>query len=304
MGTVRITGTVLRDTISFGNWIIRTVPMILLWVGCSHQKRMDDENSVYYWRTEWRLDSAERAFLKQYHINKVYCRYFDVMPDESGAPMPNATIAFVEKVPQDLELVPTVFITENCMHQRHEGLARKLVDRIVQMNETNDVAGVQEIQIDCDYTGRSRQTYYDFLAEVRQETAKHHLRLSTTIRLHQLSMPAPPVDYGVLMLYNTGDPQKFEERNPILDLRDVQPYLRYLSGYPLPLAAAYPVFLWQRNIHGVRVEHVVEADEILQVKAAVEKKRSALSHTILLYHLDHNNINRYNHETFESIYRH
>ena len=172
------------------------------------------------------------------------------------------------------------------------------------MKETNDVAGVQEIQIDCDYTGRSRQTYYDFLAEVRQEAAKHHLRLSTTIRLHQLAMPAPPVDYGVLMIYNTGDPQKFQERNPILDLRDVQPYLRYLAGYPLPLASAYPVFLWQRNIYGVRVEHVVEADEILQVKAAVEKKRSALSHTILLYHLVHDNINRYNHETFESIYRH
>ena len=125
---------------------------------------MDDENSVYYWRTEWRLDSTERAFLQQYHINKVFCRYFDVMPDESGEPMPNATIAFTEKVPQGLELVPTVFITENCMHQRHKGLAGKLVERIVQMNETNDVAGVQEIQIDCDYTGRSLQTYYNFLA--------------------------------------------------------------------------------------------------------------------------------------------
>ena len=278
--------------------------MILLWVGCSHQERMDDENSVYYWRTEWCLDSTERAFLKQYHINKVFCRYFDVMPDESGEPMPNATIAFTEKVPQGLELVPTVFITENCMHQRHEGLARKLVERIVQMDETNDIPKVQEIQIDCDYTGRSRQTYYDFLSEVRQEAEKHHLRLSTTIRLHQLSMSAPPVDYGVLMLYNTGDPQKFQERNPILDLRDVQPYLRYLSDYPLPLAAAYPVFLWQRDIYGVRVEHVVEDSVILQVKAAVEKKRSALRHTILLYHLDHDNINRYNHETFESIYRH
>ena len=94
-------GTVLRDTISFGNWIIRTVPMILLWVGCSHQERMDDENSVYYWRTEWRLDSTERAFLKQYHIHKVFCRYFDVMPDESGEPMPNATIAFTEKSLRD-----------------------------------------------------------------------------------------------------------------------------------------------------------------------------------------------------------
>ena len=236
---------------------------------------MDDENSVYYWRTEWRLDSAERAFLKQYHINKVYCRYFDVMPDESGAPMPNATIAFVEKVPQDLELVPTVFITENCMHQRHEGLARKLVDRIVQMNETNDVAGVQEIQIDCDYTGRSRQTYYDFLAEVRQETAKHHLRLSTTIRLHQLSMPAPPVDYGVLMLYNTGDPQKFEERNPILDLRDVQPYLHYLKDYPLPMAAAYPTFIWNRTLHGVNIAHTADIDEITRTKRLVEAERDA-----------------------------
>ena len=278
--------------------------LLTLWVGCSHQEHMDDENSVYYWRTEWRLDSTERAFLTQYHINKVYCRYFDVVLNDDSQPMPNATIAFTEKVPQDLELVPTVFITENCMHQRHEGLARKLVERIVQMDETNDIPKVQEIQIDCDYTGRSRQTYYDFLSEVRQEAEKHHLHLSTTIRLHQLSMSAPPVDYGVLMLYNTGDPQKFQERNPILDLRDVQPYLRYLAGYPLPLAAAYPVFLWQRNIYGVRVEHVVEADEILQVKAAVEKKRSALRHTILLYHLDHDNINRYNHETFESIYRH
>ena len=278
--------------------------LLPLWVGCTHQEHMDDENSVYYWRTEWRLDSTERAFLTQYHINKVYCRYFDVVLNDDSQPMPNATIAFTEKVPQDLELVPTVFITENCMHQRHEGLARKLVERIVQMDETNDIPKVQEIQIDCDYTGRSRQTYYDFLSEVRQEAEKHHLRLSTTIRLHQLSMSAPPVDYGVLMLYNTGDPQKFQERNPILDLRDVQPYLRYLSDYPLPLAAAYPVFLWQRDIYGVRVEHVVEDSVILQVKAAVEKKRSALRHTILLYHLDHDNINRYNHETFESIYRH
>jgi hypothetical protein len=218
--------------------------------------------------------------------------------------MPNATIAFTEKVPQDLELVPTVFITENCMHQRHEGLARKLVDRIVQMNETNDVASVREIQIDCDYTVRSLQNYYHFLDEVREETRKHQLRLSTTIRLHQLSMPAPPVDYGVLMLYNTGHPDKFQERNPILDQRDVQPYLRYLADYPLALAAAYPVFLWQRDIHGVRVEHVAEVSEILQVKAAVEQKRSALRHTILLYHLDHDNINRYDDETFESIYRH
>ena len=221
-----------------------------------------------------------------------------------SVPMPNATIRFVDQVPQDLEIIPTIYITENCMHHHHDGLARRMVERILQINQTNDVSGVKEIQIDCDYTARSRKVYYDFLSEVRAEAKKHGLRLSTTIRLHQLSMPQPPADYGVLMLYNTGDPQKFQERNPILDIRDVQPYLRYLSDYPLPLAAAYPVFCWQRTIYGVHIEHTVEASEILRVKQAVEQKRPELRHTIITYHLDNENINQYNTKEYEAIYRH
>ena len=130
------------------------------------------------------------------------------------------------------------------------------------------------------------------------------MKLSTTIRLHQLSMPAPPVDYGVLMVYNTGDPQNFAERNPILDIRDVQPYMRYLPDYPLPLAAAYPVYSWQRQIAGVRIEHTVEASEILNAKKMVEEARSDMSHTIIIYSLDEENINRYDHETYRKIYRH
>jgi hypothetical protein len=117
-------------------------------------------------------------------------------------------------------------------------------------------------------------------------------------------MKAPPADYGVLMLYNTGDPRRFMERNPVLDLRDVQPYLRHLSNYPLPLAAAYPVYRWVRHIHGVRVEHTVEADEILRVKHAVEHERHSLARSIVTYHLDKENIQRYNPEFYETIYHH
>lgn len=276
---------------------------VLLTTGCK-QSEMPQENAVYYWRTEWRTDSVERAFLQQYHINKVYCRYFDVVMNSNGEPMPNATIRFVQGQQEGLKLIPTVFITENCMHQPHKGLAKKLVDRIVQMNETNDISGVDEIQIDCDYTARNRKNYYDFLQQVRDEAQKHGMQLSTTIRLHQLAMPIPPVDYGVLMIYNTGDPNKFNERNPILDMRDVEPYLRYLADYELPLAAAYPTFRWIRNFEGVHLEHTVEADEILKVKAAMEKKRPELRHTILTYHLDKDNINHYKPETYEAIYHH
>lgn len=285
---------------------------LLLLTACQRQpsgrgKPLDIGNAVYYWRTDLRLDSTERAFIRQYNINKVYCRYFDVvMSDDGSEPKPNATITFSDTLPDSIEMIPTVYITEDCMHQQHEGLAEKLVSRIAQMNETNDIRNVSEIQIDCDYTSRSRKIYYDFLKAITHTPAftRNFTRLSTTIRLHQLSMEAPPVDYGALMVYNTGDPRKWEQRNPILDYRDVHPYLSRLDSYPLPLAAAYPVFVWVREISGVRVEHSVEAEEILKVKKAIEAERSDISRSIITYHLDKDNINRYKSETYEEIYHH
>jgi hypothetical protein len=302
-------------------WLTGILAMLAALTGCQRSepqgtKALEMGQAVYYWRTELRLDSVERAFLRTHDIKKVYCRYFDVVMRD-GEPMPNATLRFNDTLPKGIEMVPTIYITEDCMHARHEWLAKKLVERIRQMNETNDISGVKEIQIDCDYTARSRKTYYEFLKEIQYQLSARpkvacyrrdariiNCRLSTTIRLHQLSMPAPPVDYGVLMIYNTGDPQKFMERNPILDMRDVAPYLNRLKGYALPLAAAYPVYSWQRQIHGVHIEHKVEADEILRVKTAVESKRPELRRAIMTYCLDKENINRYKTETYEAIYHH
>ena len=321
--------------------------LLLLLIGCRHRgdvvPALPVENAAYYWRTTWSLDSTETAFLQEHDIERVFCRYFDVVMTD-GQPMPNATIHFDspqqttpegegsphqpppegEAISPDiiqhdslplggrlvgavLEIIPTVYITEDCMSKAPKGgwpgLAEKLVARVVQMNDTHDLPPARELQVDCDYTLRSRKTYYDFLADVRREAKRHGMALSTTIRLHQLSMPAPPADYGVLMVYNTGDPKKFTERNPILDLRDVQPYMRYLPDYPLPLAAAYPVYAWQRTIGGVRIEHTVDSTEILSVKKMVEQTRNDMSNTILIYSLDKKNINRYDHDTYRKIYR-
>ena len=114
---------------------------LLAMMGCQKQKeQLDEGNAVYYWRTDFRLDSTERAFLSQYNINKVYCRYFDVViNDEAKGPVPNATITFSDSLPEGIEMIPTIYITENCMHQEPKGLAEKLVKRIQQMNETNDI---------------------------------------------------------------------------------------------------------------------------------------------------------------------
>ena len=295
------------------HWLTVIVLMVMVFA-CSPSKEAVlpvEGNAVYYWRTDLRLDSTERAFLDKHQVKRIYCRYFDVVNDKTQGPMPNATLTFSDRFPKDIEVIPTVFIMEDCMHHPSDSLARQIVSRIIQMNETNDITGVREIQIDCDYTLRSREAYYRFLEQVQEEFTtqnskikNQNSKISTTIRLHQLAMPAPPADYGVLMLYNTGDPQKFEERNPILDLRDVMPYIKYLKDYPLPMGAAYPVFTWQRTIHGIHIEHTASFQDIMTVKERVENERDDLRQLILTYHLSTDNINRYNTDDYEKIYRH
>ena len=298
--------------------LLPVLPVLLfagLLTACRQTAPLAELNAVYYWRTELRLNDAERQFLDRHHIRRVYCRYFDVVMDDGAAmPHPNATLTFTDPLPEGIELVPTVYITEDCMHQRHDSLARMVVRRILQMNATNGISGVTELQMDCDYTARSRQNFYDFLSEVKAEISNLNSQtsnlnsqittLSATIRLHQLQMEVPPVDYGVLMLYNTGDPRRFHERNPILDERDVQPYVRHLADYALPLAAAYPVYRWQRQVEGLSIEHTVEDSVILNVKRMVETERPSLANTIITYHLDEENINRYSTQTYEAIYHH
>jgi hypothetical protein len=70
------------------------------------------------------------------------------------------------------------------------------------------------------------------------------------------------------------------------------------------MGAAYPVFLWQRDIHGAFIEHVAEYDDILRTKQLVEAERSDLRQLILTYHLDTENIKRYTPTQYETIYHH
>lgn len=221
-----------------------------LWA-CRHEPRgVDDPKaSVYYWRTTLRLDSAERDFLARHGIGRAYVRYFDVV-DREGQPMPNATLRFADTLPAGIEVVPTVFVMENVLRLDTTGLAARLVQRVLQMCETNDIAPVREMQVDCDWTVRSQDAYYALLARMRRLLAARGMRLSATIRLHQLTLPPPPVDYGVLMVYNTGDFRRRNGRNPVLDPRDVDPYLNYVHDYDLPLCAAYPDFSWRLLFSG------------------------------------------------------
>lgn len=225
-----------------------SIAALFLLAGCQQEDSEieNPQNSVYYWKTIYKLDSTERKFLTDFNVKKLYLRYFDVIFDDTRRQLkPNATIKFAEIPDESLEVVPTVFIVEKCLYHNLDTLANKLVDRIFQISETHHVKNVHEIEIDCDWTARSQDKYFSFLDIVRQNLAKRNAKLSVTIRLHQLNMKVPPCDYGVLMVYNTGNYKDRSVDNPIIGYKECLPYLRYLKSYKLKMCVALPNFKWQ-----------------------------------------------------------
>ena len=294
--------------------------LMVVWA-CSPRERGEQVRSVYYWSTVFQLDSAQQDFIREQQVGRIYLRYFDVVVNGDDKVMPNATVRFLSGQPKGVEIVPTIYIMNECMTRDVSQLDSLLLGRVMQMSETNDIAGVKEIQIDCDWTMRTRKVYYDFLKRLVDRAREKDVRISTTIRLHQLTQPVPPVERGVLMMYNTGDVRKWEGTNPILDMKDAGPYMRHLKKYDLPLSTAYPVFAWQVLFRGDKyigimhsdddlpvlpgdtvVERRVELPVLLEAKGAVGRERSDANDEVILFDLSSKTINRINEYHYEKVF--
>lgn len=237
--------------------IISIVTSFLICCCCSSESySASGKNSIYYWRTTFTLNDAERDFLKDHDITKIYVKFFDVECDwKQGTGYvvtPEATINFIDSVPDGIEVVPTVYITSYAMEnmQLHEdGFAEKIYKRINAMCRRNGI-DLKEIQLDCDWTKGTREPFFKLCGELKSLMAPTQT-LSSTIRLHQLTQSPPPVDKGVLMVYNTGNLMEMTTDNSIFSRRDIEPYLRNnrLAKYDLPLDVAYPTYGWSVVYH-------------------------------------------------------
>lgn len=222
----------------------------------------DEINSVYYWKTAFNLDSADKDFINRHNVGRIYLRMFDVTVDNDGSTLnekviPNASVkidyynyTYLTDSLNSIEFVPVVYITLDALETMmdNEGmLASNIVNRVKNMCSYNGLTNVSELQLDCDWTYSTDESFFSLCDSVRSCLAEHNLpwRLSSTIRLHQLSSEAPPVDNGVLMVYNTGSFNNPDTQNSIIDVNDVEPYLKHLSSYPLHLDIAYPTYSWQ-----------------------------------------------------------
>lgn len=315
---------------------------LLLALGaCQRRESVDTLRSAYYWSTTWKMDSAKVRFIRQHHIRRLYVRYFDVVRDADGQARPNATLRFPDEmgwggehaaptspVPRGVEVVPVVYLVNDCLRPAPHAtspdtLATMVLRRILAMSQAHGLQDIREVQVDCDWTATTAHAYFRFLTALRQQAHGRHLRLSATIRLHQLALEAPPVDRGVLMMYNTGDARRLACHKPILDMAAAAPYLGHLAAYPLPLAAAYPLFTWRILFREGRFVGFLHADDdlpvlpgdsivvrrpeltdILQAVRAIRLRRPDACDEVILFDLSTPNILRFNPLDYDKIYRH
>ena len=93
-------------------WSLLTTTVLCLFA--CQSERHEQRLSAYYWSTVFDLDSAQRAFIHNHHIGRIYLRMFDVVPG-GGRPMPNASVQVLSPRPDSVEVVPTVFIINDCL---------------------------------------------------------------------------------------------------------------------------------------------------------------------------------------------
>lgn len=279
-------------------------------------------NAVYYWKTVFQLSDYEKEFLTQNQVRRMYVRFFDVDYDlDYGAKqrsVPIATTVFKSPVPEGIEVVPTVYITQNAIKMDNR-IARVMYERIKAMCIANKLGKIREIQLDCDWTHASKENFFGLCESMYWMLHADSIRLSATIRLHQLKSEAPHVDRGVLMLYNTGSLYNPEEENSILKASDVAAYLTDSVTYPIPLSFAFPTYEWvlvfrnnqfqsirKKNYFPQRGDQIREEKssfgEIMKSKALLDERLRNQASGIILYHLDESNLKSFTSDEIKAIY--
>ncbi len=222
--------------------------------------------AFYYWKTQFTLSPSEHAALRDLAVSRLYIRFFDVSWDpQLGVPHPLACIEFREPPPAGVAAVPVVYLQNEVFDRVAAASIGGLADNV--WNQVRAIAGRQrmrfrELQLDCDWTDRTRERYFAFLERLGRLAAAEKISLSATIRLHQVKYHRrtgiPPVARGMVMFYNMGNIGAEDGRASIFNRPDAERYAAHLSTYPLPFDIALPVFSWSIQIRDGRVVALLE----------------------------------------------
>ena len=285
--------------------------LIISSLGCKKTERTTTP-AFYHWQTKMELTSFENEFLDSLQVTTLYVKFFDVDWDFNlNAAFPQAVVQF-DSYKGNYQIIPTIFITNRTLLQIDPTKLSDLAKQIVQKIETLAVSEIHEIQIDCDWSQKTKTAYFRLLDLIRAQ--KKDIQLSATIRLHQIKYAnktgIPPIDKGMLMFYNMGAVDSWETKNSILDLELAQQYLYNFEKYNTPLDIALPLFSWAvlfregemiRLITNANEELTKDTSRFQKVDAThFEVKKSTYLDGHYLYRGDQLRIENVNHQDLKA----
>ena len=209
--------------------------------------------AFYHWKTQLILQCPETAYLDSLGCRQLYIKFLDIAKNDEGLLQPYSLLEVLDTAGlAGKTIIPCVFLTNNVFQDISEAkldwLAQQTAAALNSVGAQFPNPIFKEIQFDCDWTATTRAAFFSFLKKIRARLPAE-CQLSATIRLHQYKFPdrtgVPPVDRGMLMLYNTGDIDEPTETNSIFKTADAEKYLQGApANYPLPLDLALPLFSW------------------------------------------------------------
>lgn len=216
---------------------------------CSSRRSHDVD--FYYWKSKCAIGETEREYFNQLQSKRLFVRIFDV-DVEDGVAVPVGQIQGLtkEQLPnENAKVIPVVFITNEtfltCVDEESiDKLAGNVSNGVAHYMGKADL-DFAEIQIDCDWTERTRRPYFRFLTLLAEKSQRS---ISCTLRLHQIrdreKTGVPPVVRGSLMCYATSNPQEGMTRNSILDMELLKAYTSNINDYPIDFDVILPIYSW------------------------------------------------------------
>jgi len=229
---------------------------LLLCISCRQKKVVHIERAFYKWDGS-SMYGATSERIRKLGVRKLYYKVFEVDYSDVRGNFPVDKNRPYGLNPTDsVVLVPTVYIRNEIFRFNNPKSLDRLADDIVYLTgkycSGEGIYGgapitYDEIQIDCDWTQSTKTSYFYLLKKIKQLSKK---KLSCTLRLYPYAYPdvmgVPPVDKATLMCYNLIKPLSQQQKNSILDIPELEKYLRKNDHYPLHLDIALPVFFWSQ----------------------------------------------------------
>jgi len=265
---------------------------LFLFLSCQNKPpQIDVHLGFYHWKTALELSPKETNYLDSLQVEKIYIKFFDVDWDFNQQQVKPLASLQAKTIPsKEIAIVPTIFITNRTFQQiEHKhilGLSKQISAKLKEQFNAFPQHTIQQVQFDCDWSGTTKEKYFAFLKFMQQNFLPLGIKLSATIRLHQVKYydktGLPPVDRGLLMFYNMGEVMDFDTKNSILDLALAKKYTTALSDYPLPLDLGLPLFRWGVLFrHGKMIQLINDLDATSLVDATRFLKKDLNNYTVL-----------------------